>query len=211
MVSQLHCPHTILSSSHPDIPHSFLLSSSETLAVIHLISQMALDGLCHGHQLLSFQDFYICFKAKVAFTIISSQETSDSFLPNDTLISTRTLEYITERSSYLCPHTLCNSHTIQVVALASWSQGQQGSSFLSTASSSLLLQVKKRSTWHLQSMFLSLQHHGGREPWHFSPLASHNCSSFTVASSVSYWYHTALISYFKTAPRLNGYYQENKR
>lgn len=37
------------------------------------------------------------------------------------------------------------------------------------------------------------------------PLASqgpHNWNSFTVASPVSYWYQTPLISYFKTAPRL---------
>lgn len=63
---------------------------------------------------------------------------------------------------------------------------------------SLLLQMKKRSLQHLQSIFLSLQHHGGRQPRYFSPLASHNWNSFTVASSVTYWYQTAPISYFLT-------------
>lgn len=57
------------------------------------MSQMTFNVFCHGQQPLPFQVFYICSKEKVAFTIVSFQETSDSFYPNDTLLSARTLEY----------------------------------------------------------------------------------------------------------------------
>lgn len=56
------------------------------------MSQMTFNALSHGQQALSFQGFHICSKEKVAFTIISFQETTESFHLNDTLISARTLE-----------------------------------------------------------------------------------------------------------------------
>lgn len=121
VVTRLHCLHTVLSSPHPDIPYSSLLAPSETPAVIQLVSQMTFHVLRDGHQPLPFQVFYICSKAKVAFTIISFQETSDSFQetsdsfhPHDMLISARTLEY----SGH--PSSLQQSDRVSLPAQCNW-------------------------------------------------------------------------------------------